>query len=180
MKPQSRDPLEQARSAIKQAQELIKTLEANEQNIQTAGIKHHDIYLGLNHLFSAATKKAFEFEVDSIHPKRQIKVIISTQTETQDEVKFFGCKVTGERNIFDAAKHVANNINELAKEGFITGVLKDCKLIVLELAREPHELPKFYVLSYPALNQYGVDALKTKKFPTYFEPNDAEPSLHVK
>ncbi|SRR6266481_2367346 len=176
---ESADPLKRARDTIKRADEFMKILEAR-TDIPAPGIKYHDIYLGLNHLFNAASKQAFEFEVDSIHPKRKIKVIISTQTETQDEVKFFGAKVTGERNIFDAAKHVANTVNEMAKEGYVTGVLKGCKLIVLDLVREPHELAKFYVLSYPALSQYGVEALKTKKFQTYFEPDSGEPELHIK
>lgn len=172
----SKDPLEDARKAIADAQQFLEDFE--DPKVKSS-IKVEDIYLPLNHLFSLATKQAFKFEKTQIKNVRKVKVIYTTVDKVTDEVRFFGSKVTGERNIFDAAKSVANTINDLSKDGFITGVLKGCRLMLIELATEPHQLQQWLVVSYVSLSPQGIEALKSKKYPTLVA-QDGEVEAHSK
>lgn len=171
-----RDPLAGAKKAIKAAEDLLKNVDYT----NASKLKIEDIYLPLNHLFSVASKQAFKFEKDQLKSVRKVKVIYTTIDKVTDEVRFFGARVTGERNIFDAAKTVATTINELAKDGFITGVLKGCKLMLIELATEPHQLQEWIVVSYVSLSPQGIEALKTRKYPTLVDGAGAMPEAHIK
>lgn len=128
-----------------------------------------DIYLPLNHLFSQATKKAFENVVTKIIVDRVSKVTTSTiQHTVYDQVRYFGIKAIGERCIFDAAKRLANQINDLASKGYITGVLGP-KLSLFQLATEPHQLPEWLVLCYPCFSEQGLAWVESEDFDTEFK-----------
>lgn len=171
-----KDPLSNAKKAIDAAQTLLKSVDTS----SSSAMKVEDIYLPLNHLFSVASKQAFQFEKDQIKSVRKVKVLYTTVDKVTDEVRFFGARVTGERNIFDAAKTVATTINELSKDGFITGVLKGCKLMLIELATEPHQLKQWVVVSYVSLSPQGIEALKSKKYPTLVDDPGSLPEAHIK
>lgn len=130
-------------------------------------IKAENIYLPLNHLFNAASKRAFENVVSSLARQRQVKVVSTTQLKVIDEVKFFGAQAVGERKIFDAAQKVANAVNHYSDRGFITGVL--CKLIMIQLATEPHQLEKYVICSYVALSPEGLEYLKANPSKVEFQ-----------
>jgi hypothetical protein len=164
--------IEEIEKFIEETSDLLKAGKLSAQ------VKVENIYLPLNHLFNAAAKRAFAARsVSEQNPMRKIKFLTTTQTEVQDEVRFFGSRAIGERNIFDAAKKVAGAINHLAGEGYITGVMKSCKLMLMELVSEPHELPQFLVLSYPCVSPQGVDYLKSHKCDELFEMSEMPKSV---
>lgn len=145
--------LNRAKKSIHEAEELLKNAPASN------ALKVEDIYLPLNHLFNAAAKHAFEIQVNQTFVQREIKMVTTTQTKVIDEVRYFGAVAVGERKIFDACQKVANAVNHYADRGFVTGVL--CKLIMLQLATEPHQLKRWVVCSYVALSPEGIEYLKT-------------------
>jgi len=118
-------------------------------------IQAEDAYLPLNHLFNAASKKAFKKEVKTLISKRHSPIM---PVEATDRVAFFGCVAVGERNIFDAAKCVAYTVNGYASQGLVTGVL--LKLSIIKLWSEEWELDKYVVVSYPCMTSEGYDLAK--------------------
>lgn len=134
-------------------EQLKNALEAGsyKENIHlpAAKLEVNDAYLPLNHLFNAAAKKAFKKEVKTLIVKRKGMF----DQDVIDRVAFFSCQAIGERNIFDAAKHVANTINGYASEGFVTGYL--VKLSIIKLFSEEWELDKYVVFSYPCMTDDG-------------------------
>lgn len=131
-----------------------------------SNLKVQSIYLPLNHLFNQASKRAFEISVKQVPPPpRKLTFITDTRGIAIDEVRFFGAKAVGERQIFDAAQKVANLVNEYASKGFVTAELQ--KLLLVQLVTEPHQLEEYLVLSYVALSEQGIQYLT--KNPTNLE-----------
>lgn len=128
----------------------------------------HDIYLPLNHLFNNAAKKAFSQKVTASPHVRKVKYSGNFVHENViDPITYFGSVAVGERNIFDAAKEVANSINACAKEGWITGSLT--KLALIKLASEVHEVERYIVVSYVAMTQFGFENVEIRKMDTQFK-----------
>jgi hypothetical protein len=148
--------LSRAQKLLDQGEKLVKSLEKS----GPATLKVENIYLPLNHLFSAATKRAFENEVAQTTIERTLKVVSTTKTKVYDQVRFFGATAVGERKIFDAAQKIANQINALAEKGFITGVLTGSRLILYQLATEPHQLEQWIITSFVALSPEGLEYLR--------------------
>lgn len=146
-------------------------------NPATNAVRVIDIYLPLNHLFNQAAKKAFQNKVKDTVVERSLKVISSTQVKVVDQVRYFGAKAVGDRKIFDAAQKVANQINEYANKGYVTGVL-GTPLLLMPLATEPHELEKYFILSYVSLSPTGLEHLDKNPTKLEFEmggvPNDCD------
>lgn len=148
--------LNSARKPIQQSDELAKIIE---QSPATNSLKVEDIYLPLNHLFSAATKRAFQNEVKQLAIQRTLTFqVTTTQTKVVDQVKYFGAMAKGERSIYDAAQKVANMVNYYSDRGFVTGVLT--KLVMIKFVTEPHELEKWAIISYIALSPQGLEHLE--------------------
>ncbi len=121
-----------------------------------------DIYLPLNHLFSEASKKAFEFESTETEFQRERKALAnihkksSSKTLEKVEARYIGTYVKGQKGIYDGAKKVANRVNELASKGYVVGCLKGAQLFLYELIREDYELEKYFLLSYIILTPAGL------------------------
>lgn len=130
----------------------------NDPKTASASMGIENLYLPYNHLFSAASKRAFQNEVKQHIVERELKVITTTALKVIDEVRYFGARATGERKIFDAAQKVANTVNFYASKRFVTGAL--LKLALIQLATEPHELEEFVVVSYVALSPEGLEYLR--------------------
>lgn len=137
----------------------------------TSTIQTESIYLPLNHLFTASSKRAMrqEFTTGTSVRQRKLEVITSIcGAYVDDPVTFFGCVAVGERKIFDAAKQVAWAVNECSKEGWVTGGMKDMKLSLIRLVSEPHELEKFVIISYVSMTFYGYTEMKKRDFKAEF------------
>ena len=124
-----------------------------------------DIYLPLNHLFNQAAKKAFQFQVKGAVNKRTIEKHDGGKVEVIDKVRYFMTEAVGEREIFNSAQKIANEINSLALKGYVTGAL--LKLGMIKLSTEPHELERYMVVSYVSINKQG--SLFLEKNPSLFE-----------
>jgi len=135
--------------AINKAEELLKNFPASNS------IKADDIYLPLNHLFNTAAKRAMDIKVEHTVIERELTYVTTTQKKVIDQVRYFGAMAVGERNIFDAAQKVANQINQYANKGFVTGSL--CKLLMIKFVTEPHQLERWAIVSYVALSPEGIE-----------------------
>lgn len=162
--PSVKVALNRARKLADKGEKLIKDLKDEPNKINV-----NDIYLPLNHLFNQAAKRAFERKVDNTVTEREVKMLTTTKAKEIDQVRFFGAKAVGERKIFDAAQKVANQINHYADKGLITGVMGNCKLMMIQLATEPFQLEQWIVMSYVALSPYGIDYLKSNPTKIEFE-----------
>lgn len=159
-----KDESPSVQDTLKQVRDLQEELE---KNPISNSLYVQDAYLALNHLFNQAAKRAYENQVKQLVNPRKLKVVRTTKLEVFDRVRFFGVVASGERKIFDAAREVANSINELANKGYITGAL--CRLSIMRLATEPHELDKFIIMSYPCLSPEGYEHVQNSNYTLDFE-----------
>ena len=165
--------LGRAKKPLSESEKLVKALDKgnkakSEKDLeQGTSLKVENIYLPLNHLFNQAAKRAFERHVDQEFTERKVSYVTSLEREVIDEVRYFGSVAVGERKIFDAAQKVANQINFYCDKGFVTGQL--CKLIMVQLATEPHQLERWAIVSYVALSPEGIAFLKSNPTKIEFE-----------
>lgn len=132
-----------------------------------------NIYLPLNHLFTQASKKAFQTRISSTIHLRKVEAYIEEEEAfyVEDRVKYFGSRSIGERGIFDAATRVADQINKLSAAGYVTAVLGG-PLMLYQLRTEPHQIETFAIISYVALTPEGISYLE--KNPSKLEFREGE------
>jgi hypothetical protein len=146
-----------SQSIEKPKEESLKLDGQDSKPISLSTLQLHDAYLPLNHLFSQASKKAFENEVKELNPKRPDPFGLGQIIDILVRIEAIA---PGERKIFDAAKTVANLINGLADRKYITGAMT--KLAIVQLYTEPFCLPEYAVFSFVSLKSESIEEIKKR------------------
>jgi hypothetical protein len=110
-------------------------------------------------MFSAAAKLGMSNKINSLLPKRTLKNPILLGTEVVDVVHYFSAVAVGADKMVKAARLVTDRINFYASKGCVTGRLSNLQAI--QLINEPHELEKYAVCCFVALNHEGIEIAKT-------------------
>lgn len=150
---------------IKCLKNLIEEAEKDEGSI----LQVADLYIPYNHLYSDAAKKAVPFKKKSLKPARNqllsSKLLPDGTEEGEyirvfDEIMFFSVISRGEGSLYQAAKKVMKDVNELADKGFVSGYLSN--LSYLRLKMDGLTLPHA-VFCFPAVTPEGVQWLNEQK-----------------
>jgi hypothetical protein len=168
------------RSLDEKDEKLQKAKEAREEaKTIVSSLQTTDLYLAYNHLFSPATKLAYKNLVTNQVPQRKLSVLSTLKTAVFDRVLYFGVIAVGEDKIFEASKRLASVINSLSKMDYVTGAL--CRMGMIKLATEPHELPRYAIFSFPSVTQESVRKIKDMEHVSpYIVTEGAVPGVEVR